>query len=241
MPPPLSIYFLGDNKLMDARKKLMKDIDLANFLDKIIGWNPFENPILPEILFHFEQSLARTSDKIYEKLSAKLSSGRSLTSRSGPTDYYSAAILKRDLNSCVFCEATENLSAARLLTFKGIDDRSLDAVFAKCHVASVQDIGNGVTACENYHDLFDFHLVRVNADTMRVEVSGALLNSDDPKVREKWGSIDGKYLKARSTMGHWSSVEAFRERYNVFINKRDVRRAKQSELRFQCEQFQKRV
>ena len=44
MPPPLSMYFLGDNKLLDARKKIMNDTDLANYLDKIIDWNPFENP-----------------------------------------------------------------------------------------------------------------------------------------------------------------------------------------------------
>jgi len=117
--PPLSIYYLGENKLLDARKKIVNDSDLANFLDKIICWNPFENPTLPEILFHFGPSPTSSPDKIYEKLSH--------SSRSGQAEY-NAGILRRDLNCCVFCEATENLSVAHLLAYKEIRGLSFDTL-----------------------------------------------------------------------------------------------------------------
>ena len=98
---------------------------------------------------------------------------------------------------------------------------------------------NGITACGDCHRHFDSLYVGVNPDNMLVEVSKALLYSEDSKVKDKWSKIVGKRIEAKSTMGHWPSVEAFREKYSVFCTGRDKRQANQSELRFRCDECQK--
>jgi len=230
MPPPIYIYYLGESKLLEDREKIDNDDKLKACLDTILNWDV---EFLPEILFHFGSSPTSAPDKVFGKPSARSSH----SSRSGQAEY-NAGILRRDLNKCVFCETTENLSAAHLLAYKNIRfSTTLESVFEKCSIGSVQDIANnGITACKDCHVHFDHHWVGVNPENMRVEVSRAFLDSKDPKVKEKWGPINGKYLKLKSNMGHWPSVDVFREKYLVFCEGRDKRRAKQNELRFQCDQ-----
>ena len=53
MQPPLNIYFLGEFKHLEAREMTLDDRGLKKCLDKIVGWNIRENPILPEILYQY--------------------------------------------------------------------------------------------------------------------------------------------------------------------------------------------
>ena len=209
MSPPLNIYFLGELKHLEAREKIVDDSGLMACLDKIVGWNICDNPILPEILFQFGQSPINTPDKLTKKSSAISSPSHLLSSRSGQTEF-NEGVLRRDLNSCMFCDATDNLSAAHLIAYKEIGSPSLNAIFAKCHIGTIQDLANGITLCKMCHDQFDYHFVGVNPETMRVEVSGALLDSKSSEIRDKWNLIHGKTIGAKFTMGHWPSVEAFR-------------------------------
>jgi hypothetical protein len=139
------------------------------------------------------------------------------------------------MNACVFCESTLNLQAAHLIAHKDIDSGSLESTFDRCTIASVQDVSNGITACQECHYCFDNYLVGVNPETMLVEVSKALLHSVDPKVCKKWGIINGKKIEKRSNKGHFPSTEAFNEKYIIFCDGRDKRREKQKELCFQCD------
>ena len=110
---------------------------------------------MPEILFHFGASSPTV--KMHEKAPAKsLSAGSYSSSRSGQTEF-NAGILRRDLNACVFCEATENLTAAHLIAYKDINGPNLEPVFARCKIGTVQDIANGITACGDCHRHFDSH------------------------------------------------------------------------------------
>jgi hypothetical protein len=235
--PPINIYFLGEQKHLEAREKIVDDRGLMACLDKIVNWNIRASPVLPEILFHFGGS--SPTGKMHEKASAKsLTAGSNSSSRSGQSEFHKG-VLMRDMKACVFCEATENLTAAHLIAYKDSSDPNLESVFARCKIGTVQDIANGITACGDCHHHFDSHFVGVNPDNMQVEVSWALLYSEDSKVKDKWSKIVGKRLEAKSTMGHWPSVEAFREKYSIFCAGRDKRQANQSELRFQCDECHK--
>ena len=125
------------------------------------------------------------------------------------------------------------MTAAHLVAFKEVDSpkASLEALFAMCRISSIQASENGITLCQSCHEQFDHHFVGVNPDTMKVEVSGALLESKNPAVRGKWSNIAGKQIAARSTMGHWPSVEAFRVRYNVFVDRTNSRRRSKQETK----------
>jgi hypothetical protein len=194
MSPPLNIYFLGELKHLEAREKIVDDSGLMACLDKIVGWNICDNPILPEILFQFGQSPINTPDKLTKKSSAISSPSHLLSSRSGQTEF-NEGVLRRDLNSCMFCDATGNLSAAHLIAYKEIGSPSLNAIFAKCHIGTIQDLANGITLCKMCHDQFDYHFVGVNPETMRVEVSRALLDSKSSEIRDKWNLIHGKTIE----------------------------------------------
>jgi hypothetical protein len=87
MSPPLNIYFLGELKHLEAREKIVDDSGLMACLDKIVGWNICDNPILPEILFQFVQSPINTPDKLTKKSSAISSPSNLLSSRSGQTEF----------------------------------------------------------------------------------------------------------------------------------------------------------
>ena len=100
MSPPINIYFLGEQKHLEAREKIVDDRGLMACLDKIVNWNIRASPVLPEILFHFGASSPTV--KMHEKAPAKsLSAGSYSSSRSGQAEY-NAGILRRDLNACVF-------------------------------------------------------------------------------------------------------------------------------------------
>ena len=109
-----------------------------------------------------------TPDKPHTKSFAKSSPSDSHSLRSGQTDY-SAGVLRRDLNKSLFCDASNNLSVAHITAYKEIDSPWLDAVFANCHISTVQDPANGLTLCKMCHDQFDYHFVGVNRETMQVE------------------------------------------------------------------------
>jgi hypothetical protein len=85
MSPPLNIYFLGELKHLEAREKIVDDSGLMACLDKIVGWNICDNPILPEILFQFGQSPINTPDKLTKKSSAISSPSHLLSSGVDPT------------------------------------------------------------------------------------------------------------------------------------------------------------
>jgi hypothetical protein len=145
---------------------------------------------------------------------------RWISARSGQAEF-NEGVLRKDKNCCLFCNET----------VKDIDSPSLGATFEKFHIGT---LANGITLCKMCHDQFDNHFVGVNPNTMRVEVSRALLNSKFPEVRIKWNKIDNKKIRKKSTMVLWPSVAAFREKYKVFVEKRTNRRAKKSLNHFFC-------
>ena len=233
--PPLNLYYLGESKVLEARVKIDSDAALEASLDKIANWKFSPDGIVPEILYHHGSSPTTSPYKLLEGKGrpATAADGRyhyssSSPSRSGQSTF-SEGVKRRDQNMCVFCDATENVTAAHLVAFKEFNspEASLVPVFAKCRISSIQASENGIALCQNCHAQFDHHFVGVNPDTMKVEVSGALLESKNPAVKGKWSNIAGKEIEARSTMGHWPSAEAFRVKYNVFVERTNSRRAKQ--------------
>jgi hypothetical protein len=94
-------------------------------------------------------------------------------SRSGQSTF-SEGVKRRDQNMCVFCDATDNVTAAHLVAFKEFNspEASLVPVFAKCRISSIQASENGIALCQNYHDQFDHHFVGVNPDTSIWGVAG---------------------------------------------------------------------
>jgi hypothetical protein len=209
--------------------KIDSDAALEASLDKITNWKFSPDGIVPEILYHHGSSPTTSPYKLLEGKGrpATAADGRyhysssSSPSRSGQSTF-SEGVKRRDQNMCVFCDATDNVTAAHLVAFKEFNspEASLVPIFAKCRISSIQASENGIAlCCQNCHDQFDHHFVGVNPDTMKVEVSGALLESKNPAVKGKWRNIAGKQIEARSTMGHWPSAEAFRVKYNVFVER----------------------
>ena len=249
--PPLKLYYLGDSKIFEARVKIDSDAVLEASLDKIDSWKCRSGAIVPEILFqHGSSSPITTPFKLLwegqqgrpaaaaDDQNRASSSPTSRASRLGQS-IFSEGVRTRDLGQCVFCDSKENLTAAHLIAYKAIDSSAvapLTLLFSKCCISNIQATENGITLCQSCHEQFDHHFVGVNPDTMLVEVSGALLYSRNPDIRLKWSKIAGKRIAARSTMGHWPSVEAFRVKYDVFLANTNScsRRAKQKEFLAFC-------
>jgi hypothetical protein len=53
---PVHLYFLGDEKIKEKRRKLPNQITLLECLEMLSQWNPASNRPMPEILFEIHQS-----------------------------------------------------------------------------------------------------------------------------------------------------------------------------------------
>jgi hypothetical protein len=221
--PPTS-YFLGDQKYLEARIKIKNEVDLIACLDKIVRWKIGE--LVPEFFFHYGGKSSPTSspNKWPKKSTQSLSSKSKRTGQSA----FHEQVLRRDMNECMFCNSSENIVAAHLIAFK-------EGVYIDCKISGLQDPTNGIALCEMCHKQFDGHFVGVNPDTLQLEVSDALLHSQDPKVMEKWNLINQKVISAKSVQGFFPSTETFRVKYNVYLKGCEDRRANRSAKEVQCE------
>jgi hypothetical protein len=165
---PINIYFLGNDQTLDGRIKFLFEV----------AKSPIGSP----------DKKGDTPDKKGDiNLKAK-SHTSSETPRSGQSALTSSC-LRRDSNLCVFCDGKDNLTAAPMVSYKFRNNVNIESLFEKCVLSSVQDVANAITLCRLCHEQFDNHFVAVNPETNFLEVSNALLSSEDADMARKWQAL----------------------------------------------------
>ena len=61
--PPIHLYYLQDAKVLEAREEIVDDGGLSVCLEKVSSWNPWTNPMMPEIWFHFAEESSFSPDE----------------------------------------------------------------------------------------------------------------------------------------------------------------------------------
>ena len=142
-------------------------------LDKIANWKFSSDGIVPEILLLYHHGSSPTTSP-YNLLKegkgrpaftadGRYHSSSTSPSRSGQSTFSSEGIKRRNVNKCVFCDATEKVTAVHLVTFKEIDSSnkaSLKALFTMCRISNIQASENGITLCQSCHEQFNHHFVK---------------------------------------------------------------------------------
>lgn len=112
--------------------------------------------------------------------------------RSGQTEF-SASIVDRDDNKCVFCECSTGLEGAHILTYKNkklLRKRENQELYG---LGTINDCINGIALCWDCHKCFDANLLCIHPTEHTLCISDALLANES----DKFAPLVGRAVKAK--------------------------------------------
>jgi hypothetical protein len=206
----LKLYFMEANALVENRVKITNE-NYDELLLRIINEGKDISKPTPYICV-----FRSTENSSPDKLPALpfLKAEGSVSSRGTDQTDFRLRILFRDGDACVFCDASENLTAAHLIGYSSKETEKLVEDLQRVNISGINDTMNGITLCGACHLMFDNFLVCIHPSTNRIEVAQCLRSSIDYGM--KWTALNGRNVVPRTKCGNWVTNELLERQYELF-------------------------
>lgn len=212
----ISIYYLDKLENWEKRVKIDTNEKLRLYLAIVSSDLTLQSYIMVSIE---EASPSNTPCKNDDGTISTLSS----PTRGSVQSNFHQRVLTRDGSCCVFCGVNNkaHLGAAHIFdVFRAEDIPDNDVTFLQQYeIIDLYDTSNGITLCNECHNVFDALLCCVRVEerdsivTHKIVVATAL--KDSPEFADKWTALDGADVRVPMKpllLKHWPPQELFQFR-----------------------------